>query len=52
MFELREVDGYMGALRCLIPLFYNSAAQTNILKLDINKINLQETWFWHLYFLI
>lgn len=52
MFELREVDGYMGALQCLIPLFYNSAAQTNKSTDQSNKINLQETWFWHLYFLI
>lgn len=41
MFELREVDGYMGALQCLIPLFYNSAAQTN--KSTDQSLNLIST---------
>lgn len=41
MFELREVDGYMGALQCLIPLFYNSAAQTN--KRTDQSLNLIST---------
>lgn len=41
MFELREVDGYMGALQCLIPFFYNSAAQTN--KSTDQSLNLIST---------